>query len=317
MGQAIGVDIGGTKIAFALVRDDGQVTATHQLATGAADGVGAVIDRIAQGVEVLLARAGGPVDGIGMGCPGLVNPTDGIVHAAVNLHWVDVLLCAELRRRLSVDVPLVLHKDTNAGALGELYFGAARGCRDFVYIAIGTGLGAGAVTGGQLILGANYFATDIGHISLDPEGRLCSCGLHGCIERYLSGLGLAAGVREHRGRYPQSSLAQVEEPATSAILDAARDGDPLAGLVIQEAGEWLGKMLAYCGVMLNPALVVIGGGLGHAMLDLIQARAEHEFHRRVLKPIYEHVRIVPSQIASSAVGAASLVWHAEAVNRRV
>ena len=303
---AIGVDLGGTKIAFVLVDEQGAVRASHQLPTAVNDGVEAVIDRIAHGIQ----QAGYPVIGIGIGSPGHLNPLTGVVHNAVNLGWREVPLVAALQRRLSGNVPIWLQKDTNAALLGELYFGAARDVQDVVLVAIGTGLGVGAVIGGRIVLGANYFATDVGHLSLDPSGRQCACGLRGCIEMYVSGIGIIAGVHEHRAYYPHSKLAQIESPTTDAILKAARDGDPLANVVLNEAADWLGMAFAQCAVVLNPALFVISGGLGLAAADLLLERAEREFRRRVSLPVYQNLRFVQSQITVSAIGAACLVWHA-------
>jgi glucokinase len=307
---AVGVDIGGTKVAFVLIDEQGSVLAQHQLLTGAEDGPEAVIDRIAQGIQVVMRqRAGQPIAGIGIGSPGYIDSNTGTVHAAVNLGWVDVPLCAALRQRLAFDIPIWLQKDANAALLGEIYFGAARGFKDVILVAVGTGLGVGAVVGGQIIIGANHYATDVGHLALNPAGRLCGCGLRGCTEMYVSGVGLLAAVREHRADYPQSPLAHMDFPSTTAILQAARDGDALAHIVMDEAAEWLGMVFAYCGVMLNPALFVLGGGLGLAAADLLLERAEREFRRRVLPPIMQNVRIVRSQVTVSAIGAACLVWN--------
>lgn len=304
---ALGVDIGGTKIAFVALDAQGTVHAQHQTPALPAEGAVALLDRIAAGCQHLLGQVTQPVAGIGIGCPGHVDPVSGIVRTAVNLGWVEVALRAEIERRIP-GLPIWLHKDANAAALGELYYGAAHDCDNFVYLAIGTGLGAGAVANGQLITGDNAFANELGHVSLDPDGRLCACGQRGCIEMYISGIGLRAGLREHRADFPDSHLTDAESDTTD-LLAAARAGDPLALAVIDEAGRWLGAVMAISAAVLNPALFVIGGGLGHAAADLLFARAEHELTRRVLPPTRDRLRIVRSQVTNSAVGAASLVWH--------
>ncbi len=305
---AIGVDLGGTKIAFVLIDEQGTVVLSSQLPTRPEEGENAVLDRIAQGIAALLGEAGRPVAGIGIGSPGWINLNTGVVVGAVNLRWRNVPLVEGVRQRLAVDLPIWIQKDTNAGALGEMFFGAARGCTDFVYIAIGTGLGLGAVVNGQLIIGSNFYATDIGHLALNPQGRQCACGLRGCVEMYVSGVGLLAGVREHQAAYPQSPLAQREDVTTVEILQQARGGDPLGRRVIDEAADWLGLALIYSGMLLNPALFVIGGGLGHAAWDLLIERAEREFRQRTLFPVHQKARIVRGEITVSAVGAACLVW---------
>jgi len=168
----------------------------------------------------------------------------------------------------------------------------------------------GAVVDGKIVMGGNMSATDIGHLTLDFGGRLCSCGLHGCIEMYVSGNGLNAGVRENRAKYPQSVLARHEAPSTTEILQAARQGDPLGRAVVDEAADWLGKIFIHCGVMLNPSMFVLGGGLGLAAADLLLERAERVFRENVRSTIYENLQIVRSQLSDSAIGAACLVWDA-------
>ncbi|MCC6803928.1 MAG: ROK family protein, partial [Anaerolineae bacterium] len=255
---AIGVDLGGTKIAFAAVDRDGAILATHAEPTLAPEGADAVIGRIAGGIERLAADF--DIAGIGIGAPGPV--VNGIALNAVNLGWQGVPLVENVRARIALDAPIWAQNDVNAGAVAELVFGAARGMSDFVYLAVGTGLGGGAVANGRLINGALGFAMEVGHASIDPHGRLCSCGNHGCVEMYCSGKGLLAGVREHLPEFPDSLLTY--ESAAPAIIAAMRTGDPLALRVLSEAADALGTTLAWCVMMLNPALIVIGGGLGIA-----------------------------------------------------
>jgi len=306
---AIGVDLGGTKIAFCLIDSKGTVLASHQVATGVPDGEAAVLDRMAGGIQTMLAQAQRPVAGIGIGSPGHINSELGVVHNAVNLNWIDVPVRTALQQRLGDKLPIWLQKDTNAALLGELYFGAARGYQDVVLVAPGTGLGAGAVSSGHLVLGFQKFATDIGHLAVDPKGRLCGCGQRGCTEMYISGLGVLAGVREHRLEFPDSALAKLEKPTTANVLEAARNGDALALAVLNEAADWLGLIFMYCGVILNPALFVLGGGLGLAAADFLLERAKTVFRQRTLPPIHEGVEIRLAQVPSSSTGAACLVWH--------
>jgi glucokinase len=314
--QAIGVDIGGTKIAFALVDKQGRVLAEHRLPTLAEEGAEAVFTRVAQGIHHLLTQTNGEVAGVGIGSPGHINPSTGVVHNATNLFWRDVPLLAGIRERLECDLRLWLEKDSNAGALGEMYFGAAQGCRDFVYLAVGTGLGGGALVDGELVQGSQYMAMEIGHMPFKPGGRLCRCGMHGCPEMYTSGVGLLAGVQEHLHDFPDSPLARAAELTTEAILDAARAKDALALAVMDEAVEWLVSVMIACRGVLNPALFVVGGGLGHAGIEWFVQDAQQQLHRRLTPDIHQNIQVVPSQVASSAVGAACLVWHGIRLNHR-
>jgi glucokinase len=305
---AIGVDLGGTKIGFALADAAGNVLATHQLPTLPAEGADAVIDRIAQGVNHLLQQRSGQVVGIGVCSPGQVDPDTGMVYYATNLAWENVDLRGGLYERLPQPLPVFLQKDANAQALGEMVYGAARGVRDFMLMAIGTGLGGGAVTGGRVITGANFNPTEVGHLSLDPEGRQCACGLRGCPEIYVSGVGFRAAVAEYRSQYPDSALAALPNADASDVMRFAPQGDPLALRVLHEGGQWLGAIAACCAGILNPAMIVLGGGLGLAAADYLLPEAERELKRRVLPATYEKLVWRKSQLANSALGAAALVW---------
>jgi glucokinase len=306
---AIGVDLGGTKIAFAAVDRDGSILATHTEPTLAQEGVDAVIGRIVSGISHV--SNGFSVAGVGIGAPGPV--VNGVTLNAVNLGWRGVPLVDAVRERIALDVPIWAQNDVNAGTVAELIFGAARGATDFVYLAIGTGLGGGAVADGRLINGALGFAMEVGHMSVDPAGRACNCGNHGCVEMYCSGKGLVAGAREHLREYPRTALVHAELN-TRAILEAARLGDGLALRVIDEAAEALGTTMAWCMMVLNPALIVIGGGLGIAAYDLLSERAQAAMRARLMPDLAHLVHIARSPLESSALGAAALVWHELAVS---
>ena len=306
---AIGIDLGATKIAAALVDETGDVLFSRTLATIPEEGAAPVLDRIATLANELSQEAqqlSQNLLGIGIGSPGMIDPVAGTVHNAVNLGWQDVCLAEELKSRLRQPLPVWVQKDGNASAIGEYIFGAAQGCSDFLYLSIGTGLGGGLFAGGQLITGANWNATELGHISLDPLGRACVCGLKGCAETVLSGDGLVA-LFKTLGRSGANSVTPGITPA-SIILDA-RKNDPLALATLAEMGRQLGIVIAFCAAVTNPSLVVIGGGLGMAVFDLVIPRTRMELKTRVLPASWENLQIIPSQQKSSAVGAASLAWY--------
>lgn len=307
-GLALGVDIGGTKIAFALVDREGRVLAEHRIPTMPAEGVRAVLDRTAAGVQHILSDANRDIIGIGMGSPGLVNPVTGVCHHAVNLGWTDVPLRDELRRRLTLDLPVFVQRDTNAGTVGEWVFGAGRGESHFAYIAVGTGLGLGAVIDNRLLLGSGFLAMEFGHVSLDPRGRLCTCGTRGCGEIYVSGVGLMAGYHEHRREYPDSPLALQAEVTVNDIVDGIFAGDTLAMQIGEDAADKLASVVACCMGTVDPGLFVIGGGLGLALYDWLLPRLESLVRARTLPVAHAHLRFARSQVISSAAGAAALVW---------
>ncbi|MBK8026730.1 MAG: ROK family protein [Chloroflexi bacterium] len=310
VGLWIGIDVGGTKIDAVLVDRTARIVADRNTLTGAVDGEAAVMDRIAGLVRELAAEAGDlPIHGMGLGCPGQVNPAAGVVRAAVNLGWFNVALRAGLQERLQ-GVPgadsIVLANDVNALALGEYRFGLGRGANDLVYLALGTGLGGGAIVNGQIVGGDNDFAMEVGHMSLRPNGRRCGCGMLGCPEAYASGTGMLTGVTERLRDFPGSQLAGEKTLTTPHILTAARAGDALARQVVDEAAEMLGIVMTICATILNPNLFVIGGGLGRAAADLLLPRAEEVFRARVLFPGSERASIQMASVERAAVGAASL-----------
>jgi glucokinase len=299
---ALGIDIGGTKLAFALVNEDGKVLQSSHLATDSKNPE--FLDRIAAEVEAYLKH---DLKGIGIGCPGAIDAVNGIVINAVNLNWFDMPLRDELSKRLSRPVPIYLQNDGTALALGEMIFGAAKNCSDFVHIAIGTGLGGSAFIKGEQLLGVTNYGFEIGHIVRKTHGRLCNCGLKGCTEMYVSGRGLLAGLAEHYPSFPNSHLNA--KSTTADILDAARTGDDLARFIMEESAEALAELLSYIVVILNPARVIIGGGMGLAALDFYRDGMLERFASRMLATSYQGIEIVASTIDSSALGSASLVWH--------
>ncbi|PJF41721.1 MAG: hypothetical protein CUN54_00150 [Phototrophicales bacterium] len=306
---AIGVDIGGTKLAFVLIDRAGHILAEHRLPTDPLQGEGAVIERIVAGIATLRDRAEHPIVGVGIGSPGHVDPVRGIVRNAVNLGWEAVELRKAVSAQLADELPIFMQNDGNAVALGEMYYGVAQGCSDFVYFAIGTGFGAGAIVHGEMLDGANFYALDIGHLALDPTGRLCTCGQRGCLEMYASGVGFVAGAQAYLSDYPDSVLANTDAITGSDVFSAIQAGDALALCVWDEAVEHLHQIVAICAVTLNPAMFVIGGGLGHAIADMLLPLLESELPSRALPSVYEGVQFAESQITSSAIGPACLVWH--------
>lgn len=306
---AIGIDLGATKIAAALITRTGEVLATRQIETNAMAGFEPVAGRVAASIEALCEAAPEPIAGIGIGSPGQVDLHTGVVKDAVNLGWQTVSLVAGVRARLTRETPIWIQKDSNAIALGEYVCGAARDCPDFVYLSLGSGLGSAAMANGRLINGATN-GSDLGHLVIDPvEGRLCSCGLRGCAETVVSGPGLLMEMRVLlQGRPDPMGRMDQSDATASAVIAAAQAGDEMARLALAKVAQWLGIVMAACVGVLNPMKIVLGGGLGLAAFDWLAPGAERELQRRVLPKGYSHLEIVRSDLASSAIGAACLVW---------
>jgi len=308
---SIGVDLGATKIASALVSESGRMIHSTQVPTDASEGRDAVLDRVADQIRELKRQSPGDVAGAGVGSPGKVDSTQGIVYDAVNLGWAKLNLLDEISNRLGRSLPVWIQKDTNLSALGEYYFGACRDCDDFIYVGVGSGLGGGIISGGRLITGGDWYAAELGHLSIEPNGIVCACGGHGCAETFASGPGLVRVTKIKLSEFPgKSSLCNAEELTSADIISAARAGDEIAQSALAEAGRALGIVMSACAAILNPARFVVGGGLGLAGFEFVVPAVREEMMRRTIPNSRGALDIVPSRVESPAIGAACLVWYA-------
>lgn len=306
---AIGVDLGGTKIAAALVREDGQVLYSSVVDTKPEEGEAAVMNRITEQIELLMEQAPSSVCGVGLGSPGFINNSNGVVADAVNLGWVNIPLIAEIKKRLSIDLPVHLLVDTNASALGELYFGAGKDLHDFLYISIGTGIGAGVVVNKKLVSGANGLVGFIGHYSREPLGALCPCGLRDCPEIIVSGSGLVRLVRDQLAAGAESTLKNNEDLNPHQVLMALQQKDRVAVLAFDQMLEILADVATTGIAWLNPEALIIGGGIGLASFEILKPLLLQKLNQRLHHQHLEDLSIFSSVLTSSAIGAACLVFH--------
>src|SRR6202011_2347283 len=226
----IGVDLGGTQLRVAVADDRGRVRTVVRRPTEAARGRQHVINRIVAAVKDALQEDGTAprrVRALGIGLPGPVDPAAGIVISPANLPgFKNVPLNRILTR--ATGIPSFLHHDAHLAALGEHQRGAARGASELIYVTVSTGIGAGLILRGELYAGAHGIAGEIGHIVVQRDGPLCTCGNRGCLEAIASGTGIARAAREQGARTPNSALHQLPAPSAEDVVRAARAGDPLA-----------------------------------------------------------------------------------------
>jgi glucokinase len=309
MTLAIGVDLGATKTAIVLVDSEGNIRTSHLMLTKPEQGPESVLARIAQVINSFHTQAPSEVAGVGVGVAGINDPQDGRLIYGKNLDWRQVKLVEGLQRYLDVPLDVFLQTDTNAEALGEFYFGAARGCSNFVYLSLGSGLGGAVIANGQLITGAKNMGGVVGLLSLDPNGRPDNSGIRGCTETVISARGLITHAKEIHARREYATTLEISPGlSTEDILEAAKEDDPLALAALAEMGKYLGEVMAYCVAILNPALIVIAGGLGLAALQWIVPAAREEMERRTYIDAHADLQIVPSILTSSGIGAACLVY---------
>lgn len=305
---AIGLDIGGTKTAFVIADRQGHIHEDIILPTGS----GAMAEDFLDRVGSLLNRyidCNADICGIGIGVPGPVVPQRGLALHAANLGWKNLPVRDAVAARLSRRLSIFVENDVNCGAIGEQQFGVVDGASDFVYLMVGTGFGGAAILNNRLMRGATHSEMEIGHISLDPvNGRICTCGMRGCLEMTISGKGVVAHARQHLVEYPDSLLRQCET-TPHAIVKAAEAGDSLARHVMHEAGKALGIACAWCVNLFNPQLIVLAGGLIAAAYHLLEAPMQREMRARSLPINSATVNIKLAKLSNAALGASALVWH--------
>ncbi len=310
MTLACGVDVGGTKIAGGVIDVDGTVIEELRVESPATD-VEAIEDAITSLVTQLRSRH--EITAVGVGAAGYVDKARAVVMFAPNIAWRDVDLKAELEER--IDLPVVVENDANAAAWGEFTYGAGHDIDDLLMVAVGTGVGGGVVLDGELYRGAFGVGAEIGHMRVVPDGILCGCGNHGCLEQYGSGSAL---VREVRAAARSGSLlaADVLERAGGdpdritgpLVTEAAQAGDPFAVEQLQVLGRWLGEGIASLTAVLDPAVVVIGGGVSEAgdlLLDPVRAAFGAQLTGRGHRPVLD-IRRARLGNRAGLIGAADL-----------
>jgi glucokinase len=309
----LGIDLGGSKILTAVVDDRGEILSRDYRVTPANDGPDAVVREVLKSATSALVPLGIAMQelaAIGIGAPGTSNPGRGVVFTSPNLpEWHNVPLRDIVVRETGRKSYLI--NDANAAALGELYFGVARGVRHMIYVTISTGIGGGIIIDGQLYTGSVGTAGEIGHMTIDANGPRCRCGNTGCWEVLASGTALADRARQQiRGGAKTSILddagGDLEKVTAPVIQAAAERGDPLARELIAKTGYYLGVGLANLINIFNPELIVIGGGLsniGEALLSpAFQVAGERAF-----KEAYQAVRFALPELGadSGVLGAAA------------
>ncbi len=304
MRYVIGIDIGGTNIVVGTVAEDGSdVLGLVSQPTISEQGADAVLERIAKLARASMAAARGKeIAGVGIGSPGPLNTTTGVVLLTPNLGWTNFPLRDRLAHAL--DLPATLDNDANCAIFGEWWRGAARGVRHVVGLTIGTGIGGGIVLDGEVYRGASDIAGEIGHMTIELNGRRCKCGNDGCLEAYASGPAIAARAVEGIESGATTSLPQyvngdLRKITAQLVYEAANDGDDYAYEVVKDTARFLGAGVANIINIFNPEVVVICGGVTLAG-DRLFGPLRGEAKRRAFKPAVDVCRIVPGALTGTA-----------------
>lgn len=308
----LGVDIGGTNTKYGYVDGAGNCLAAGTMDTNAHEPASLFFERLQERSSLLFDRLKETCDciGIGIGAPN-ANYYKGTIEQPPNLSWDFVDVRAELGKYY--DIPVAVTNDANAAALGEMLFGAARGMKDFIVITLGTGLGSGIVSGGELVYGADGFAGEIGHTTVDPMGRQCGCGKRGCLEAYCSATGLCRTVQELLcNTLEPSELRRVSYADLTArmVSEAARRGDRIALAAFESCGRILGLKLADSVAHLSPEAIILFGGMAAAG-DLIFEPTHRSLEEHLFPVFRNKVKLLPSGMTqgnTAVLGAGALIW---------
>jgi glucokinase len=314
----VGVDLGGTNIVAGLVpMQGGEVLGLRSLPTESGRGAKFVVDRIIHMVEEAIAEVAeahdttrGAVAGVGIGSPGPLDRKTGTVINTPNLGWRNFPLRDLIANQ--VKLPCTLDNDANCATYGEWWLGAGRNVDTLVGLTLGTGIGGGIVLNGEIFHGCSDVAGEIGHMTIEANGRKCKCGNYGCLEQYASGPAIALRAMEGLEAGVESMLTEMVEGdldriTAATVYEATVQGDAYATEVMKDTAKFLGAGVANVINILNPEMVVIAGGVTHAGDHLFEP-LRAEVRRRAFRSAQERCRIVSAELPGTAgvVGAAAV-----------
>lgn len=309
-----GVDIGGTGTKFGIVDNLGNVLSSDTMSTRGHADIHAYIDELYDKLMILIDKVGGVgrIKGIGVGAPN-GNVYTGTIEYAPNLPWKGIIPLAKLIQD-KFKLPVKLTNDANAAAVGEMTYGAAKGMKDFILIALGTGVGSGIVAGGELIYGHDGMAGELGHTIIIPDGRIHpGTGKKGSLESYASATGVATSAVEILNTTDRPSTLRnipIEKIDSKAVFEAATAGDEVAKEVFEYTGRILGISLANFVMFSSPEAIILFGGLTKAG-DLILKPTREHMEANLIEVFQNKIKILVSHLKESdaaILGASALMW---------
>ncbi len=309
----IGLDLGGTNIKAGIVDETGRILRQSSCSTLSHEGPDAVVERMASLVKELAPFVKAGLAGVGVGSPGPLHPTSGLIYMTPNMPgWENYNLKDKLYGRTGIRTEV--ENDANCAALGEGWLGAGQKANTMILLTLGTGIGGGILMGGRPVNGPHMAAGEVGHIVINYDGPKCGCGGHGCLEAYCGAAGIVARAWEYLEKPGTVSTLRDEvgddrlKLTPEMISRAAGKGDGVSLSVLRETGRLLGVGIASLVNLFAPDIVVLGGGVAGAGEVLLNAVRE-EVRRRALPPANEQVEIAPAMLGNNAglVGAASLI----------
>ena len=308
-GLIFAADLGGTHLRAATVDHNGKIQFRFKQNTPQAKDVSAIVDAIVAAIREAQKHTGDveQIAAVSVVVPGTVKVEEGAVVKAPNLPCLDGFhLAAALTQELGL--PAILENDANAAAVGEMWRGAAAGCKTIICVTLGTGVGGGIILDGKLWRGVDGAAAEIGHMCVDPFGGVaCTCGSRGCLEVFASATAIVRMTREASPRYPDSILQRAQELTAKTIFAAGQEGDELALEIFRRMGVYLGIGLANLINILNPEMIVIGGGVVNGW-DLFAKHMYQQVEERAFPLLAARVKIERAKCGDDAglLGAARL-----------
>jgi glucokinase len=313
---AIGIDLGGTKIEVALVNSSGLLHDRLRVPTDSKKGYKAILKKITETIHQLCDKNGNAIpSAVGIGIPGQISRSSGIVHYAPNLNWHEVKLEDDLSKILDKHVRIC--NDVRAATYGEWFYGAGKNCDDLVCVFIGTGIGGGIVSDGRMLAGCNNTAGEIGHMTIDLYGPECHCGNKGCFEALAGGWAIARDAQDMvrtdmKGGKIMLALAgnEIKKITAKTVSEAATKDDKLAKKIIDNLVD---ALIAGCTALVNayaPCRLILGGGIMEGMPRLIE-RIEKGVKKYALKAATENLEVLPAKLHndSGVIGAAAFALH--------
>lgn len=310
----IGFDLGGTKMLAQVYDADFNVLGQKRKKTKGHEGREAGLQRICATLQAALDEADVSADaiaGIGVGCPGPLDLDRGIIHNAPNLGWKDVHLKETLETAFKA--PAVISNDVDAGVYGEYAFGAGQGAHCVFGIFPGTGIGGGCVYDGRIMRGKEGSCMEIGHVQVMPDGPLCGCGRHGCLEAVASRLSIsaAAAAAAYRGDAPHllaEAGMDLSNIRSGMLRKAVKAGDRVVEEILRASAEWIGVGISIAVHLLMPDVVVLGGGLVESMPDLYLKTAEASARKHVMESYRDTFKVAAAQLGDDATACGAAAW---------
>ena len=279
MKYCFGVDIGGTTVKMGLFQIDGVLLEKWEIKTRTEENGKAILPDVAETILKKMEEKGiekTEVTGVGVGVPGPVVK-EREVQVAVNLHWGYTMLADDLEKLLD-QIPVKVGNDANVAALGEMWKGGGEGTKNLIMATLGTGVGGGIIVDGKIVAGAHGAGGAVGHACVEPEEEaVCNCGNHGCLEQMTSATGIVRLAKKYLASHdtPSSLRERGESISAKAVFDALKEGDAAAEAIVQEFSEYLGRALAVFACVVDPEVIVVGGGVSKAGQILIDGVAKY------------------------------------------